>query len=150
MQEALLAFVHFSAVLGWVVFASAQAALCRAEWVNAAVVRRLVRLDVILWVATAAVLLTGLARTQWGAKGAAWYWGNGLLHLKLALFTAAVVLMWGTTRRLRGWLRQLDQDSRTLPTAGNLRATRHRIMWATHLIALVPLAAVFLARGFGV
>ena len=148
MQEPLLAFVHLSAVLGWVVFASSQAALCRVEWINAAVVRRLGRLDVILWVATAVVVLTGLARVYWGTKGAAWYWGNGLLHLKLALFAAAVALMWGTSRRMSDWRRQLEQNG-ALPDEPRLRAVRHRIMWATHLIALVPLAAVFLARGFG-
>ena len=49
MLEPWLAFFHISAVLGWIVFASAQAALCRTEWLNAAVVPRLVRLDVILW-----------------------------------------------------------------------------------------------------
>ena len=48
MQEAWLAFFHISAVLGWIVFASSEAALCRREWLNAAVVQRLVRLDRIL------------------------------------------------------------------------------------------------------
>ena len=62
MLEPWLAFFHLGAVLAWVVFASSQAALCRGDWLNAAVVRRLARLDTILWVATAAVLLTGLAR----------------------------------------------------------------------------------------
>ena len=41
MQEAWLAFFHISAVLGWIVFASSEAALCRREWLNAAVVQRL-------------------------------------------------------------------------------------------------------------
>ena len=45
MLEPWLAFFHISAFLGWIVFASAQAALCRTEWLNAAVVPRLVRLD---------------------------------------------------------------------------------------------------------
>ena len=93
MQEPLLAFVHLSAVLGWVVFASSEAALCRAEWLNAAVVRRLGRLDRILWMTTAAVFASGLVRVYLGAKGAAWYWGNPLLHLKLTLFVAVAVLM---------------------------------------------------------
>ena len=45
--EAVLASLHLVAILTLVVFMSSQAALCRIEWLNAAVVERLVRLDVI-------------------------------------------------------------------------------------------------------
>ena len=65
--EALLSYAHILAILTMTVFLASEAALCRTEWLNAAVVPRLVRLDVILWIATAAVLLSGLARIYWGA-----------------------------------------------------------------------------------
>jgi putative membrane protein len=148
MTEALLAFVHLSAILGWVVFASSQAALCRPDWFNAAVVRRLRRLDAILWGATALVLVSGLARIAWGAKGVAWYAGNGLLHLKLALFAVVVGLMVGPARRLRRWQAALDAGG-PLPQPDDIRAARRPIMLATHLVAVLPLAAVFMARGWG-
>ncbi len=148
MPEVTLAFIHLSAVLGWVVFASSQAALCRVEWMNAAVVRRLVRLDTILWVATAAVLLSGLARSLWGAKGAAWYWGNGLLHLKLTLFLAVAVVMLGASRRYRRWRAALDASG-ALPPADDVAAARKRVMLATHVVALLPLAGILMARGYG-
>ena len=45
--EALLAGLHILAILSLVVFLSSQAALCRNEWMNASVVRRLARLDMI-------------------------------------------------------------------------------------------------------
>jgi putative membrane protein len=148
MSEALFSFLHLSAILGWVVFASSQAALCRADWLNAAVVRRLGRLDAILWLATAAVLLSGLARTVWGMKGAAWYWHQPLLWLKLALLACVILLMVSTTRRLRRWRVQWAADG-ALPPAAEVRAVRLRVMWATHLVAVIPLAAVLLARGYG-
>lgn len=148
MTEPLLAFLHLSAILAWVVFASSQAALCRAEWFNADVVRRLGRLDVILWVATAVVLLTGLVRIYGGAKGAGWYWGNGLLHLKLTLLVVVMGLMLATTRRLRRWRASLAAGG-ALPTPEDMRAARRSVMIATHLFALIPLAAVFMARGYG-
>jgi len=148
MQEAMLAFFHFSAILGWVVFASSQAALCRGGWINAAAVHRLVRLDAISWLASAAVLLTGLARIQWGAKGAAWYWSNPLLYLKLALLALALLLMAGATRRYRRWRADLDAGL-PLPPDAQVRAARLRVMIATHLIAVIPLAAVLMARGYG-
>ena len=148
MLEPWLAFFHISAFLGWIVFASAQAALCRTEWLNAAVVPRLVRLDVILWIATAAVLLSGLARIYWGAKGSAWYWSNWLLHLKLTLFLVAAVLMLGPTRRIARWQRALAADA-SLPAAHEVQGVRRLVMIEAHLMVLIPLLGVFLARGVG-
>ncbi len=148
MLESWLAFIHISAFLGWIVFASAQAALCRAEWMNAAVVQRLGRLDAILWIATAAVLLSGLARIYWGAKGSAWYWGNWLLHLKLTLFFVAALLQIGPTRQFGRW-RQRLAGGRGLPSELEIRGARRLVMIATHVVALIPLAAVFMARGWG-
>ncbi|MBL0150479.1 MAG: hypothetical protein IPP87_18045 [Ideonella sp.] len=42
MLEAALAYVHLAAILSWVVFVSSTAALARIEWLNPAVVNRLV------------------------------------------------------------------------------------------------------------
>jgi len=56
LLESLLAYAHFVAILSVVVFITSEAALCRAEWLNAAVVRRLARVDVIYLVAAVAVL----------------------------------------------------------------------------------------------
>ncbi len=148
MLESWLAFFHISAVIGWIVFASSQAAICRVEWLNATVVQRMARLDRILWICTALVLLSGLARTQWGAKGALWYWSNPLLHLKLTLFLVTAVMMVGPTRRIVRWHRALVQDG-ALPPAAEVQGVRRLVMIETHLVAVIPLAAVFLARGFG-
>ena len=71
--EAMLASLHIVAILTAVVFLSSEAALCRSEWMNAAVVRRLARLDMIYGLAALALLLTGIARIVWGAKGMTWY-----------------------------------------------------------------------------
>ncbi len=104
----MLAFLHISAVLGLVVFASSEAALCRAEWMNAAVVERLVRVNAIGWIASAVLLLSGLARMVWGDKGWAWLAGNPLLHLKLALFAVVLLLAIRPTRSYRRWRRALQ------------------------------------------
>ena len=79
MLEPLLAYLHLLAILTMVVFMGSEAALCRAQWLNAAVVERLVLIDTIYGVSAVTVLLTGLARIVWGAKGSAWYGGNPLL-----------------------------------------------------------------------
>jgi putative membrane protein len=146
--EALLAYAHILAILTLVVFISSEAALCRVDWMNPRVVERLTKVDRIYGIAAGAVLLTGLARTWWGVKGTGWYWHNGLLHLKLAMFVAVALMSIKPTLMFRRWLQQLESGG-TLPAEDQVKTARKWVMWQAHLIALIPLAAVFLARGFG-
>ena len=104
--------------------------------------------NAFMMICTALVLLSGLARTQWGAKGALWYWSNPLLHLKLTLFFITALLMIGPTRRIARWQARLAAGG-SLPPEAEISGVRKLVMIATHLVALIPLAAVFLARGFG-
>lgn len=146
--EAILAYLHLLAILTMVVFVTSEAALCRAAWLNAAVVERLATVDRIYGIAAVAVLATGIARTVWGAKGSAWYWGNPLLHVKLTLFVVAGLLSIVPTLRFLRWRKALRAGG-ALPSEAEIAGTRRLIMVQAHLIALIPLAAVFLARGFG-
>ncbi|MDO8276794.1 MAG: DUF2214 family protein [Burkholderiaceae bacterium] len=148
MLESLLAYAHLLAILTMVVFLSSEAALCRTQWLNAAVVERLGRVDLIYGIAAGAVLLTGLLRTWLGAKGADWYWTNPLLHLKLTLFVVVGLLSIKPTIMFVRWRRAL-RASGSLPTEGEVKLARRLVMVQAHLLALIPLAAVFLARGYG-
>ena len=147
LLESLLAYAHFVAILSVVVFVTSEAALCRAEWLNAAVVRRLARVDVIYLLAALAVLLTGVARTGWGMKGMGWYWQQPLLHLKLTLFVIIGGLSIPPTLAFRRWVRQLDAHG-TLPEAAEVRRVRRLVMIQAHIMVLIPLAGSLLARGF--
>jgi putative membrane protein len=146
--EALLAYAHFLAILTLVVFISSEAALCRPDWLNAKVVERLVVVDRVYGIAAGAVLLTGLARTWWGIKGTAWYWGNGLLHMKLALFVAVGLMSIKPTLMFIRWRRELRATG-AMPSEEAVRAARKWVMAQAHVIAIIPVFAVFLARGFG-
>ena len=146
--ESLLAYAHFIAILGMVVFLSSEAALTRVEWLNAAAIARLVRVDAIYAAAAITVLLTGVARTVWGVKGLGYYWSNPLLYVKLALFLAIGLLSIKPTLAFRRWQRTVAAGG-ALPAAAEIQATRRFVMIAAHLLLLIPLAAVFLARGFG-
>ena len=144
--ESFLAFFHLVAIFTMVVFMASEAALCRTEWMNAAVVHRLVRLDLIYGIFALSVLLAGLARTFWGVKGAGWYWSQPLLHLKLGLFTVIVLMSLKSTFSFLRWRRKLVATGE-LPPPEEVRAIRRWIMIETHLIGLVLLAAALLARG---
>ena len=146
--EAILAYLHLLAILTMVVFISSEAALCRVQWLNAAVVERLAKIDRVYGIAALAVIATGVARTVWGVKGTAWYWTHPLLHLKLTLVVViAVVSIFPTLTFIR-WRKALRADG-SLPGEADIRKARKLVMVQAHLIAVVPLVAVFLARGFG-
>jgi putative membrane protein len=146
--EAILAYLHILAILTMVVFISSEAALCRVQWLNAAVVERLAKVDMVYGIAAIAVLATGVARTWWGIKGTAWYWTNPLLHVKLTLFIIVGVISIFPTLTYFRWRKAL-RSSGTLPDEADIKKTRKLVMIQAHLIALIPLVAVFLARGFG-
>lgn len=146
LTESLLAYAHFLAILSLVVFLSSEAALCRPEWLNEAVVRRLIRLDQIYMFAAIAVLLTGIARTWWGVKGTEWYWHQPLLHIKVSLYVLIGLISIKPTMSFTRWRRQLDKGG-ALPSADEVRGVRKWIMLEAHLLVLVPLFATMLARG---
>jgi putative membrane protein len=118
---------------------------------NAAVVRRLARVDVLYLVAAIAVLATGALRVWLGAKGAAWYLSDWLLHLKFTGFVVVGLLSIGPTLAYRRWLKRLQEgeNGATLPSEGEVRRIRKLVMIEAHIGALIPLAATFLARGWG-
>jgi len=148
LLESLLAYFHIAAILGLVVFLTSEAALCRAEWMNAAVVDRLLRVDRLYLVAAITVLATGIARTWWGAKGFGWYWSQPLLHLKVTLFVVIGGMSAVPTRAFIRWRRTLAASG-ALPSAEEVRRARRWIMIQAHALLLVPLAATLLARGVG-
>ena len=145
--ESLLAYAHLLAIFTLIVFLASEAALCRSEWLNAAVVERLAKIDIVYGIASGAVLVTGLMRVFMGMKGAAYYSHNPLLYLKLALFLAIGLLSIKPTRTFARWRREL-RASGALPGVDEIRATRRLVMVQAHLLPFIPLVAVFLARGF--
>lgn len=149
LLEAALAYLHLMAILTWVVFIASTTALAREDWFNAAALARLARVDRISAVAAMAVLATGLARMAWGVKGWAWYAGQPLLWGKVVLWLALVVVGVGASRRIQAWRRTCAATG-ALPPMAEMAAMRKCVFGASHLIVLVPLLAVCLARGIGV
>jgi len=133
--EATLAYLHLMAVLSWVVFIAASTALAREDWLNAAALQRLAWVDRI---AAAGAI-----------KGAAWYLEQPLLWGEVALWLVVVVGGRSASRRIQGWQRASAAGG-GLPAAAEVKAVRRRLIAASHLIIVVPVLAVCLARGIGV
>ena len=146
--ESLLQYAHILAILTLVVFLTSEAALCRPEWMRPEIVERLAMVDRIYGIAALAVLATGVLRIYLGVKGQDWYWSNWLLHTKITLFVLVALLSIKPTIRFARWKRELRANG-TLPPAEEVRAVRKLVMVQAHIIPFIPLAAAFLARGFG-
>ena len=148
LLESFLAFTHIMAFLMLATFMTSETALCRTEWISAPIVHRLVRLNFLTLLSGALLLATGLARSGWGIKGANWYWSQPLLHTKLTLLVVMLALAAAAGRHYRQWRAALTTDGQ-LPSAPALRTARRLEMWASHLMIVVVLLAVLLARGVG-
>ncbi len=145
--EAVLAALHIVAILTLVVFLSSQAALCRTEWLNAAVVERLARLDAIYAASAMVLVATGLARVFFGVKGMSWYISQPMFHLKITLVVAIAIVSIFPTIAFRRWLRQLRANG-SLPDAAEVARVRRLVMLQAHVIPMVAVIAVFWARGW--
>ena len=64
-----------------------------------------------------------------------------------ALFVLAALLSIAPTIRFIRWDKNLKATG-ALPSEDEVRRTRKLVMAHAHIIPLIPLAAVFLARGF--
>ena len=144
--EAIFASLHMLAILTAVVFMSSQAALCRTEWMNAAVVRRLARLAVIYVGALLVLLLTGVVRLVWGIKGWDWYVSQPLFHWKMLLFVVMAALAVWPSIQLRKWHQALEATG-ALPAEDAVRAVRRWIMVQAHIMPVIAVIAVFWVRG---
>lgn len=145
--EAILAALHVVAILTFVVFLSSQAALCRIEWLNAAVVERLARLDVIYGVAGVVMIGSGIARVIWGVKGASWYLSQPLFHIKITIVLVMVILSFVPSLAFRRWRRNLLSTG-ALPGAPEVAKVRRLVMIQSHVLPVVAVIAVFWARGW--
>lgn len=145
--EAILAALHLVAILTFVVFLSSQAALCRIEWMNAAVVERLARLDVIYGVAGVAMVGSGIARVIWGVKGASWYLSQPMFHIKITIVLAMVVLSFVPSLAFRRWRANL-RSTGALPGAQEVAKVRRLVMIQSHVLPVVAVIAVFWSRGW--
>ena len=145
-RDALLSYGHLLAILSWTVFFASLAALARPEWLNTAVLARLLVVQRIAWVAGWLTVASGVARMQWGTQPLLWYAVQPLLWGKVLLVALMLAVLWRTGRTLRGWQQTLLRDG-TLPSADDTLLLRKRVMRASHLMLLPPLLAVLLTRG---
>ena len=148
IADAFLSYFHFTAMFGVFAFLTAEAMLLRNP-LDAAAVRLIARIDIWYFAAGVLVLLSGLMRLFWGVKGVTYYAGNPVFHVKVALFIAVGILSFPPTLQILRWKKKVTNHPGFVPPESERTRTRRLVMIELHIASMLPLFAVFMARGIG-
>jgi putative membrane protein len=146
LGSAIAAYLHFLSIFATLAILAAEAALYRPR-MSGATLALLRRLDLGYLVGAVAIIATGLARLFFFAKGAAFYAGNPVFWIKMALFLAVGLLSVPPTIH---YLRSTPTPGGDVVVAPEAyRRIRGFITAQLVLFAFIPLAATLMARGIG-
>ena len=106
--------------------------------------RRLRTLDAIYGLSALAVLVFGVLRLIFAAKGWEFYQNNAYFWTKMALFLSVGLLSIPPTLAFRNW-RKLAAP----PTDSQVARVRRYLHVQLLLFAFIPIAAAAMARGYG-
>lgn len=145
-MDPLFAYLHFLSILALAGLLVTEFFLCN-EHLQPGHVRMLVRIDVGYLIAAATALATGAVRLVAFAKGAGFYLGNPLFYVKMALFIAIGLISVVPTLQFLRWSRALHAGESRVLSGKDIGRIRRLIALELLLFALMPLAAVLMARG---
>ena len=143
-----MAFLHHVAAFALVAGLAVELALIRGE-LDAATMRKIVRVDAIVGLSAATVLLVGLARVFWFEKGAAYYFHSWPFIGKLGMFTLVALLSIHPTVSFVKWGQALRQGRTPAVDASAQRKLRRLIHAELGGVVLILLFAAMMARGVG-
>lgn len=146
--DAILAYLHFTAIFVLFAFLSIELVLLKGE-LTPPVIRMLGRMDVWYFGSAAVVLATGFSRMAFGAKGAEFYLSSWPIYVKVGLFVLVAALSVIPTLRFIDWRRRLDHDAAWRVPQAEQQRMRRMVLIEVHIAALIPLVAVIMARGLG-
>lgn len=146
--DAMLAYLHFAALFALVWFLAREWTLLGAGAATLDV-NRLASADAGFGISAGLVFVAGAARAAFGLKGWAFYAHNPAFHLKIGLFVLVGLISIAPTRLFLRWRRARRQDASFRVSEQEWRIARRWLAIELHLIALIPLAAVIMARGLG-
>lgn len=148
LQDAALSYLHFVFALILVGALAAEAFALRLP-VDSRVARLLLRMDLFYGISAVGVILAGLGRVFWGAKGADYYASQPFFWAKMATFAIVGLISIAPTRAFIRWVKQSNHDAAFVVAEAHAKRIRRLVMIELHLLALVPLFAALMARAIG-
>ena len=148
MLDAILAYLHHLGIGILITCLAMETALVRGPF-TPSLYNRLAGIDAGAGFAAGLILFAGIGRVMYGLKGAEVYTDNHVFWTKMALFALAAGASIPVTINLLKWRKAAIVDANFQPAPEKLRLVRRHIKIEWALILLIPLAAVLMARGFG-
>lgn len=146
ITDAVLAYLHYAALFG-LVWTIAQVWQLLRAGAPALDVERLARTDARFGLFAGLALVSGASRAIWGLKGWDFYAGNPVFHAKVTLFVLVGLMSIVPTLAFLRWRRARRADPGAVVPERDWRRVRAYVLVELHLLALIPLAAVIMARG---
>ena len=147
-HEAGLSWLHFVLAFILVGAIAAEAFVLRLP-VDGRVARLLLRIDLFYGVSATSLILVGISRVIWGAKGWSYYQAQPFFWAKMATFGAIALLSILPTRTFIGWVKKAGADAGFVALEAEAKRVRRIVVIETHLAALLVLFAALMARGIG-
>lgn len=148
MLDLILAYAHHLAVFTLVGLIFAEFVILRPG-VSGERLTHLGGLDAAYGGAAMLVLIAGFSRVIWGDAGWGYYLPNPVFWTKIALFVAVGIVSAFPTRAIMRWRKAVRANADFVPPEAEVRTARRLIHVELGLLALIPLAAAAMARGFG-
>lgn len=146
--DLILAILHHLLVFMLFALIAAELVLVRPG-LGGTALSRLAGLDRAYGGIALAVIVVGVARVIWGAKGWEYYVGNPYFWAKMASFAVVGLLSIRPTLRIIAWRKASAADSAYAAPAAEIAAVRRAIHLQTGVFLLIPAFAAVMARGMG-
>lgn len=147
-HDAGLSWLHFVLAFILVGAIAAEAFVLRLP-VDGRVARLLLRIDLFYGVSAVLLILVGISRVLWGAKGWAYYQDQPFFWAKMATFGAIGLISILPTRTFIGWVKKAGADAAFSVPEAEAKRVRRLVVIEAHLVALLVLFAALMARGIG-
>ena len=144
--DAVLAYFHFIAIFMMFAYLVAESMIVKRP-LDATTIGRLAKIDLIYGGTAVAVLITGFLRLAYGAKGADFYMQAWPFYVKIGLFLFVGIVSIYPTLAFARWKRSLDQDPAWRVPAAEHQRIRRVVTIELHLVGMIPVFAVVMARG---
>ncbi|MDB5456009.1 MAG: hypothetical protein JWP92_1594 [Caulobacter sp.] len=145
MLDLILAILHHILAFGLVSILVAEAVLVRPG-MTALDARRVARLDLGYGVSAVLLLIVGVGRLAFAAKGWAWYQDNPWFWAKMASFLAVGLLSVPPTLRYFAWVGLTKVEADRAPTEGEVAGVRRWLRAEQAGIVLILIFAAAMAR----
>ena len=113
------------------------------------VARLLLRIDLFNGASAAALLIAGLARLNFGAKGWDYYEAQQFFWAKMAAFALIGLISIMPTLSYFRWVKAASKDAALVVADADVKKVRRLVMVELHVLALLLAFAALMARGIG-